>query len=76
MKLKDLDAKLNENVLTFDCPSCKDQNAHKIRVPLSPATDRHGQSWNHGGEFPETLTLQPSVDAGCWHGWITNGEVR
>ena len=21
------------------------------------------------------LTLTPSIDSGCWHGFITNGEV-
>lgn len=28
-----------------------------------------------GGEFPDTLTLTPSVDAGCWHGYIQNGQI-
>ncbi len=38
-----------------------------------------GVLWQRTGETFETLTLSPSVDAsraGCWHGFITNGEVR
>jgi hypothetical protein len=38
--------------------------------------------WQASGEFPDSVTLQPSVnivdDAGktlCWHGHITNGEA-
>ena len=27
------------------------------------------------GAFPDSLTVNPSVNAGCWHGWIKNGEV-
>ena len=29
-----------------------------------------------GGDSLETLTLEPSIDAGCWHGHITNGEIK
>ena len=77
MKLRDLDPKLSDNgVLRFDCPTCTPNgNAHGIRVALAPAVDRHGQSWQHTGEFPDTLTLSPSVNAGCWHGTIVNGEI-
>lgn len=38
--------------------------------------------WQAAGEYPQTVTLSPSVhlvdDNGqttCWHGFITNGEV-
>lgn len=77
MKLKELNPKLSDNgILRFDCPSCSLKgDAHGIRVPLAPAVDQHGQSWNHTGQFPDTLTLTPSVDAGCWHGWIRSGEI-
>lgn len=44
--------------------------------------------WQASGEFPDTLTLQPSIDlieadedgnkirTLCWHGFITDGEIR
>jgi hypothetical protein len=38
-----------------------------------------GFLWRRAGETFETLTLSPSVDAsraGCWHGFIRNGEAR
>jgi hypothetical protein len=42
---------------------------------LTPAVDRNGRSWTHTGEFPETLSVTPSIDAGCWHGFITQGNI-
>ena len=79
MKLTDLDPKLSEgNILTFDCPVCKGDNAHKIRVPLKPAPpNASGCSWDHTGSFPDTLSITPSINAGegCWHGYITNGQL-
>jgi len=35
--------------------------------------------WHREGDTFESLTLSPSVDAsawGCWHGFITGGEIR
>lgn len=35
--------------------------------------------WHREGDSFETLTLTPSIDAsawGCWHGFITKGEVQ
>lgn len=77
MKLQDLDPKLSDSgILRFDCPVCSAVgNSHGIRIPLAPAIDRHGQSWEHTGIFPESLTVNPSIDAGCWHGHIVNGEI-
>ncbi len=77
MRLRDLNPKLSaDGFLRFDCPTCTPQgNAHAIRVPLAPAVDQYGKSWQHTGEFPDSLTLTPSVNAGCWHGSITNGEM-
>jgi hypothetical protein len=71
--LAELDPKLSDTgFLRFDCPTCR---THGIRVPLAPAVDQYGQSWQHTGEFPDTLTLMPSVDAGCWHGFIQDGQI-
>lgn len=76
MRLSELDPKLANGFLRFDCPVCSTKgDSHAIRVPLAPQTDRWGQSWHYSGEYPESLTLSPSVDAGCWHGNITNGEI-
>lgn len=38
-----------------------------------------GYLWRRSGDTFEGLTLAPSVDAspaGCWHGFVTNGECR
>jgi hypothetical protein len=77
MKLSELDPKLSDNgFLRFTCPVCsKVGNAHGIRIPLAPTVDKYGHSWKHSGEFPDSLTVTPSINAGCWHGWITNGDV-
>lgn len=77
MKLCELDPKLDKSgFLRFDCPVCsKNGNTHGIRVPLAPALDGQGHSWQYTGEFPNTLSLMPSIDVGCWHGFITNGEI-
>jgi uncharacterized protein DUF6527 len=85
MRLSELAPKLEGNILTFDCPSCTsnlpttdnfyDGREHKIRVPLKPGEpNQNGAIWNVTGEYPN-LTLTPSINAGCWHGFITNGEI-
>jgi len=76
MRLKDLDPKLSDaGFLRFCCPVCTPKgNAHSIRIPLAP-TEHKGLSWQHTGEFPDTLSVTPSINAGCWHGSITDGEV-
>lgn len=96
-KLTELDPRFSENVLVFDCPCnrCKDirenpneeRNAlwcdARIRIPILPAAG----GWTlTGGNFPETITLQPSILighadknklGGCegWHGYLTNGVL-
>lgn len=38
-----------------------------------------GHRWTRSGDTWDALTLTPSIDAskaGCWHGHITNGDVR
>ncbi len=51
-------------------------------VPMNPAA-----SWSisgtrpsdPGAAFVDNLTVTPSIDAsasGCWHGFITNGEIK
>ena len=73
MQLSELNPKITESgFLVFDCPCSK--CGGRIRVPLHPAQDRDGQSWSHSGNL-ENITLQPSVNAGCWHGFISNGQI-
>lgn len=102
MNLRDLNPRLKgsveEGVLVFDCPSGK---PHSIRVyihskpygeKIAPmATCGCGKShryWQAQGEFPDSLTLTPSineqhtnpktgkVEFQCWHGTIIGGEVK
>jgi hypothetical protein len=71
MRLTDLDPKLTALTLRFDCPACSlAGKSHGIRIPVA------GSHWTVSGEFPDSLTVLPSIDSGCWHGFITNGEVR
>lgn len=56
MRLSELEPKLVKNVLTFWCPKCQGDSAHKIRVVLAPGTDAHGRSWQRGGDFPDSLS--------------------
>lgn len=88
MRLADLDPKLEgtleSGVLRFDCPL---GHGHKFRVHLGPNGGAvYPREWAASGEFPDTLTLHPSIDASqdftgtgaapCgWHGLITNGDV-
>jgi hypothetical protein len=74
VRLSAFNAKLAGGFLVFDCPSCAMQYPHRIRVPIAP-TVFSGFSWQSAGTFPETFTVTPSIDAGCWHGNITNGEL-
>lgn len=67
--------------ITFDCPVHRN---HSLAVMFSnpldglpPAQDE--KLWSRTGDTFEELTITPSIDAskhGCWHGFITNGEVK
>jgi hypothetical protein len=73
MKLEDLNPRITDsNVLIFDCPCL--QCGGRVRVPLKPTRNHRGESWDHSGKLPN-LTLVPSVDAGCWHGYVSNGII-
>lgn len=72
------------------CPACYVKNGgpvntHSIQVTLAGrgATDVQGSHGKDGrpsrwevkaGTGFRDLTLAPSIDCGCWHGHITNGE--
>jgi len=75
MKLSELNPKLTEGILVFDCPC--GQCGGKIRVQVgSGIGERDGKPvWQISGNFPE-ITLTPSVRADpCWHGNIEKGEM-
>lgn len=64
------------------CPVCR---THGLRISLhgrglldhQGSHNREGRPsrWHASGTGLADLTLQPSVDCGCWHGYITAGEV-
>lgn len=58
MRLADLKPRLHKNevYLEFDCPL---GHPHRILVPIDAA--RHPKSWARSGEFPDSLTLSPSI---------------
>lgn len=72
----------------FDAPICgspavdiKQLHRDISEVENHPLRDVHVGAvlWHREGDSFETLTLTPSIDAsrwGCWHGFITGGEVR
>ena len=91
---------MEDGTIWFLCPhaGC----SHTIRIPISskPFHERaprnaHEHSngigvvkvWQASGQFPDTLTLSPSIDiieadakgnkirTLCWHGHIQNGQI-
>ncbi|MGA2412069.1 MAG: DUF6527 family protein [Candidatus Binataceae bacterium] len=72
--------------MTFDCPFHHDGHEPlrvgcrigvRFKNPVDGGAPYHeGPLWERQGDTFETLTLKPSIAAtGCWHGFITNGEV-
>lgn len=72
--------------IVFQCPVCKTTNGHYINVTFrdrgvpdhlgSHNRENKPSRWAVSGTSFEDLTLHPSVDVGCWHGWVTNGEAK
>jgi hypothetical protein len=67
----DLEGSLQSGILNFDCPL---GHSHKIRIPLGEG------GWQAVGEFPESLTVTPSINCdqspSCgWHGTVSNGDA-
>lgn len=77
----ELKGTLEDGWLTFDCPTRGAK--HRVRVPV--ARSCFNGRWAASGEFPDRLTLQPSIretltdheDAVtiCWHGHVTEGAI-
>ena len=65
--------------LTFDCPRCG--TSHRLAVYFSnpvdalPAAPWQTQQWKREGEEFDSLTLEPSIQYPCFHGWIEEGDV-
>jgi len=78
MKLRELDPKLSAatGILVFNCPCGRCGGRIRLRVNSEPSRDPKALQWKMTGEFPDSLTLTPSINAGCWHGYIRDGEVR
>jgi Family of unknown function (DUF6527) len=80
--LQDVDSLAEASGLMLDCPVCAGSKAHSVLVYFRdrgvPAEAKPGPGrWSVAGSTFEDLTLTPSVDcgSGCWHGFITKGEV-
>jgi len=74
----------------FLCPTCWTKNGgpvgtHGVLVTFNGrgvpnelgSQSRNGgpSRWSAAGETVHNLTLQPSIDCECWHGYVTAGEV-
>ena len=107
MRLADLhpvlQGSLDDGWLHFDCPVCG--NKHQVAIHVSRAPFHHRAArpgdhpshdgtvkvWQASGEFPNSLTLQPSINivvgikdeheniigwkTDCWHGFVTTGTI-
>jgi len=74
-----VDALADAHGIRFECPQCRD---HQVLVWFRnrdvPLTETPGPGrWAVSGTGIDDLTLSPSVNvAGCWHGFVQNGEIR
>lgn len=62
-----------ELILKMWCP-CGRKSRHRIRVPIT--TVKVETPWRRNGPSFGALTIAPSIDTGCWHGFIEDGQVR
>lgn len=73
------------------CPGCFQKNGGAVGTHMIDVTfhgrgvpdhrgshNRDGKPsrWAVSGSGLHDLTTHPSVDCGCWHGWITNGDAK
>lgn len=65
--------------LSFDCPVCGPK--HRLQVFFSNPLDGQStaswqrQTWKRIGESFDALTIEPSIQYLCFHGWIEDGQV-
>ena len=65
--------------ILFLCPACLNKDGHSLLVWFDergvPAEALPAPRWKVTGNSFEDLSLTPSVNAGCWHGFVTNGQI-
>jgi hypothetical protein len=65
--------------LTLDCPKCG--STHRLAVYFSnpvddqPAALWQNPTWKRTGNSFEAITIEPSIQYPCFHGWIEDGQV-
>lgn len=65
--------------MTLDCPQCGP--THRLCVYFSNPIDGKEAApwqnpvWKRTGESFETITIEPSIQYPCFHGWIEEGQV-
>jgi hypothetical protein len=65
--------------LELDCPKCGP--SHRLRVNFSNPVDGQppaawlNPTWKREGATFDTLTIEPSIQYPCFHGWIEDGQV-
>jgi hypothetical protein len=65
--------------VSFDCPNCG--SSHRLCAYFSNPIDGkevapwQKQKWERVGENFVVLTISPSIQYPCFHGWIENGRV-
>lgn len=74
VRLSSLDPKFYNGTLTFNCPCGKCGGRIRVHVAKEIGSRDGRPVWAMSGDFPE-ITIAPSIDAKCWHGNITDGEV-
>lgn len=85
-----VDSLADANGIFLLCPACFAKNGgpvgtHGLIVTFrdrgvpdhlgSRGTSGAASRWAVTGASLADLTLRPSIDVGCWHGFVTNGEV-
>ena len=69
--------------VAFECPACEPRHLVVVGFAGRGLADHQASQargggpsrWSVAGAGLGDLTLAPSIDCGCWHGWIRNGEV-
>lgn len=67
------------NGLLFTCPKCPDGHSVVVwfaGVPLKAWRSGPGRWHVTGGTGLGDLTLSPSIQTACWHGWVRSGETE
>jgi Family of unknown function (DUF6527) len=64
--------------VAFDCPKCGEK--HRLVAYFDNPIDGReaagwGDKWHREGEEFETLTVSPSIQYLCFHGWVEDGKV-